>query len=172
MTIYKEEVVLQTQDRVSYVDITDKIKKIVERSGIKNGVVMLVTPHTTCSIIFEEYTHDVDENGYDFLQVDLNNILEQIIPRHLSELSYKYPGPEHYKTVKSWPNVSEYLPDNDPSSLWNGDAHIKATLLGSSQMIDVLNGKLNVGKTGYYYFVDFDQTRGRTRKCLVTIIGE
>ena len=35
-----------------------------------------------------------------------------------------------------------------------------------------LRGKLGAGTTGYVYFVDFDRTRERTRKCRITVIGE
>jgi hypothetical protein len=34
------------------------------------------------------------------------------------------------------------------------------------------NGNLSVGITGYIYFVDFDCTRFRTRKCKVVVLGE
>jgi len=65
-----------------------------------------------------------------------------------------------------------YLPNGDRTALWNGDAHLKATILGSSQIFDVDNGNLGVGTTGYVYFVDFDRTRSRMRKCKIIIIGE
>lgn len=35
----------------------------------------------TCSVLFEEFVHDKDFNGDEFLQVDLNNILDKIVPR-------------------------------------------------------------------------------------------
>ena len=54
----------------------------------------------------------------------------------------------------------------------NGDAHLKATILGSSETLAVVDGKLAIGKTGYVYFADFDKTRERTRKYRVVIIGE
>ena len=78
----------------------------------------------------------------------------------------------HYKDVESWPNAEEYLPNGDKSALWNGDAHLKATLLGNSSIFEVENGELSVSKTGYLYFVDFDRTRERTRKVTILIIGD
>jgi len=54
----------------------------------------------------------------------------------------------------------------------NGDAHLKATLIGSSESFEVDKGNLGVGETGYIYFADFDRTRERTRKCKIVIIGE
>ena len=115
---------------------------------------------------------DIKEEDFSiFLQNDLNTVLEKIIPNHTSATTYSYPGPEHYKDVESWPNVEEYLPNGDRSALWNGDAHLKATILGNSVTLDVEKNKLAVGKTGYVYFVDFDRTRERTRKFSVIVIG-
>ncbi|MEG2898463.1 MAG: YjbQ family protein, partial [Eubacterium sp.] len=47
-----------------------------------------------------------------------------------------------------------------------------STILGSSETFDVDQGQLGVGKTGYVYFVDFDRTRARTRKCKIIVIGD
>ena len=74
--------------------------------------------------------------------------------------------------MEAWPNAAEYLLDGDRKALWNCDAHLKATMLGSSQVFDVEDGKLGVGSTGYVYFVDFDRTRARTRKCKIIVMGE
>lgn len=109
---------------------------------------------------------------YKKLKRELNTILEKIIPPHLSADSYHYPGEKHYQEVESRPNPEEWLPNGDRSALWNGDAHLKATILGSSETLAVVDGKLAIGKTGYVYFADFDKTRERTRKYRVVIIGE
>ena len=74
--------------------------------------------------------------------------------------------------MRSWPNAAAYLPNDDISDLYNGDAHLKATVIGSSQTFEVTDGKLGVGTTGYVYFVDFDRTHPRERKCSVVVIGE
>ena len=173
MTVYTKEFVIETYvDEVTYGDITQQVKEAVEQSGIQVGMCLVVTAHTTCAVFFEEYTHDVDENGTELLQLDLNDGLEKIFPLHLSAASYRYPGEEHYREVESWPDHEQWLPNGDRSLLWNGDAHLKATLLGASETFAVVGGQLAVGKTGYVYFVDFDRTRERTRKYRVVIMGE
>ncbi len=168
----KEYVVTSCKNEVSYRNITDSIKEAIKESGIEKGICTVVTAHTTCSVFFEEYTHDVTENGTEFLQCDLNRILEKIVPVHDSAERYLYPGEAHYKEVESWPDVEKWLPGGDRSLLWNGDAHIKATMIGCSETFAVENYQLAVGKTGYVYFVDFDCTRERQRKYKVVIIGE
>jgi len=171
--VYKQQITVQSHGNTpSYINITEEVKKAIQQSNIQNGICTVISPHTTCSVFFEEFVHDYNEAGDEFLQQDLNNVLTKIIPDQVSADIYTYPGEEHYKAVESWPNAAEYLPDGDRKALWNCDAHLKATLIGSSQTFDVDNGKLGVGTTGYVYFVDFDRTRSRTRKCKIIVIGE
>lgn len=173
MAVFKETIQVQSHGETpTYVNITPQVKEAIKKSGIQNGICTVISPHTTCSVFFEEFVHDFTENGEEFLQVDLNKILSSLIPDQNKEGVYLYPGEEHYKAVASWPNAEEYLPGGDRTALWNGDAHLKATLLGSSQTFDVDGGKLGVGTTGYIYFADFDRTRPRVRKCKIIIIGE
>lgn len=173
MAVYKETILVESHGTTpTYVNITPMVKAAIEKSGIQNGICSVISPHTTCSVFFEEFVHDFTENGEEFLQVDLNRVLSSLIPDQTSEDIFLYPGEEHYKAVASWPDAEAYLPGGDRTALWNGDAHLKATLLGSSQVFDVDNGKLGVGTTGYIYFADFDRTRARTRKCKIIIIGE
>ena len=173
MAVYKETIQVQSHGTTpTYVNVTPQVRAAIEKSGIKNGICTVISPHTTCSVFFEEFVHDFTEEGEEFLQVDLNKALSKIFPDQTSEGIYLYPGEEHYKAVASWPNAEEYLPGGDRTALWNGDAHLQAPLLGSSQTFDVDNGKLGVGTTGYIYFADFDRTRPRPRKCKIIVIGE
>lgn len=169
--MFKKEFSVKSHGKTpTYINITDMVNEAIKESQINDGLVIVLTKHTTCSVFYEEFTHDFDERGNEFLQNDLDTVLEKIIPNHNSATTYSYPGPEHYKDVESWPNSEEYLPNGDRSALWNGDAHLKATILGNSVTLDVENNKLAVGKTGYVYFVDFDRTRERTRKFSVIVI--
>ena len=173
MTVYKETINLQsTGGEPTFINITTQVRAAIENSGVKNGICTVISPHTTCAVFFEEFAHDIEANGMESLQLDLNNALKKIIPDHLTKEQYNYPGEEHYKAVESWADAEAYLPGGDRTALFNGDAHLKASILGSSETFEVDNGKLGVGTTGYIYFVDFDRTRPRPRKCKVVIIGE
>lgn len=173
MTVYKETIKVQsTGGQPTYINISDQVRQTIENSGVQNGICAVISPHTTCSVFYEEYAHDMTEDGIESLQADLNNVLEKIIPYHTSADTYIYPGEEHYQAVASWPNAKDYLPNNSPSDLWNGDAHLKATLIGSSQVFDVDEGQLGVGSTGHIYFADFDCARPRERKCVIKVMGD
>ncbi|WP_340852982.1 YjbQ family protein [Ligilactobacillus salivarius] len=172
MKIYQEELTIDTDARITYKNITEDVKKIVAESKIENGLCLIQTPHTTCSVIFEEYVHDTDFNGDEFLQVDLNNILDKIVPRELSEnTNYRYPGPKHIQFLADLAKENPNYP-NDPATILNGDAHIRGSLFGGNQTFGVKERNLLVGSVGYVYFVDWDQNRERTRKCHVLVMGE
>lgn len=173
MVVYKEEISIKSHGNTpTYVNITSEIKKAIENSKVKSGMCTVISLHTTCAVFFEEFVHDYNEAGDEFLQEDLNNVLTRIIPDQTGTCMYNYPGEKHYEAVESWPNAEEYLPGGDRTALWNCDAHLKATVIGSSQTFDVEGGKLGVGATGYIYFVDFDRTRARTRIYKIIIMGE
>lgn len=156
----------------SYTNITPLVQQFLLDNQIDSGICFVVSPHTTCAVFFEEFVHDVDDDNVEFLQLDLNQILNNIVPKQMGFDQYHYPGPLHYQAVESWPNASEYLPGGDRRALLNADAHLKSTILGSSQVFTIKNGKIDVGSTGYIYFVDFDTTRLRERKCHLAVIGE
>ncbi len=181
MAIYKETINLKSHGITpTFLDITPQVKEAIANSGIQDGIVIALTAHTTCSVFFEEFVHDyVGGDGIDkdteFLQIDLNKCLQKIVPDQMEMPpagGYMYPGEAHFVDVESWPNAAEYLPDGDRHALLNADAHIKATMLGNSATLEVIDGKLGVGSTGYIYFVDFDRTRERPRKARVIVMGE
>lgn len=173
MAIYKNKFTVNTESKkATYINITNNVKDSVKNSGIKEGICVVTTRHTTCAIFFEEYVHDINEEGDEFLQEDLNNVLRKIIPDHRDETAYKYPGEKHYQAVENWENADDYLPNGDRSALWNADAHLKSTIIGASETLEVTGGKLRIGGTGYIYLVDFDQTRERQREVTTIIMGE
>lgn len=164
--------------RVTYLNITDEIKRVIEESGIKNGHVIVQSPHTTCSVVFEEFVHDKDITGTEFLQTDLNNILDRIVPRELTNnFNYKYPGPEHMAFVKEYTekDVDKANPlsvEEAFETLLNGDAHIRGSLFGCSETFILCEGTMAIGLVGSIYFIDWDQNRARNRKCYVQVVGE
>ena len=113
MKIYKEQINLKSHGGTpTFINITPEVKQAIANSGIQSGIVTIISPHTTCSVFFEEFVHDLTEDGTEFLQIDLNAALCKIIPDQ-TEIPpagpYMYPGPEHYADVASWPDAEAYL---------------------------------------------------------------
>lgn len=172
MSYYHETLILESNGkRVTYHNITEQVKRVVKESDVKNGSIVVQSPHTTCSVIFEEFMHDLDFNGDEFLQVDLNRILDKIVPRELTEnTDYRYPGPKHLEFLISLGDDPNY--GGGPETILNGDAHIRASFFGASETFIIRDGELLTGSVGSVYFIDFDQNRVRNRKCHLFISGE
>ena len=171
MAVYQEEIeVVSNGNRVSYHEVTKEVREAVVKSKIQNGIVVITTPHTTCSVIYEEYSHDRDFCGDEYLQVDLNETLGKILPRCVTEGQYHHPGPEHVAFGEQDCDAA-LVPDR--RSLLNTEAHLKGSLLGESVTCAVKDGIIQINQvTGYFYFVDWDQNRPRTRKCNIVVMGE
>jgi len=58
-----------------FVDMTDDLRDMVERSGVANGMALVYSPHTTCAVVINER-----ESG--FIQ-DFNEFLERTAPSHV-----------------------------------------------------------------------------------------
>ena len=143
--------------------ITDEVNEIVKRSGVKDGICVVYSHHTTCSVMTQECSFDIAYNGLEFLQQDLVDILERLVPTCLKEGQYMHPGPE----------ITEYANSIGESKLecLNTDAHLRSVIFGRSESIVIIDGKLDMGQFGHIYFVDFDKTRIRDREVQVQIMG-
>ena len=76
-------------------DVTKQVKEIVAKSGVKNGNCVVYSQHTTCSVMMQECSHDKTYFGLEYLQQDLCNIMEKLIPTCRAQGQYMHPGKEH-----------------------------------------------------------------------------
>ena len=73
-SLMREIIHLQTSRREILVDITDQVKAVVERSGIRNGLVSVYAQGATAAIM-------IQENWDDSVQSDVVNLLRKMIPK-------------------------------------------------------------------------------------------
>ena len=79
--VFKKSLKLESNHRaVTFHDVTDKVKQIVKESNIKNGIAVVYSHHTTCSVITQECAFDMSMTGLETLQQDLVNVFEKWIP--------------------------------------------------------------------------------------------
>ena len=146
-------------------NVTEQIKAALAESGIKNGQITVYSHHTTCSVMIQERSHDKTYFGLEYLQQDLCNILEKLIPTCRVEGQYMHPGPEHIEFGNS-------VGEPGPWTSLNTDGHLRSCLFGRSETIVIEDGKLDLGEFGYVYFIDWDQVRARERVLKLSFIGE
>ena len=163
--IYKQSFKLESRHRaVSFHDVTDKVKEIFAASGMKDGIVVVYSHHTTCSVITQECAFDMSMTGLETLQQDLVNAFEECMPTCRYEGQYLHPGP------KALVFAEEHGEDN--FGCHNTDAHLRSSVIGRNVTIVAVDGEMDLGEFGRIHFIDWDQTRGRTRTVQVMIIGE
>ena len=164
MTVFHELFKIQSDRRPTFHDVTEEVKNILMRSKINNGILVVFSQHTTCSVMIQEAADDVNYWGTELLMQDLVNVLEKLIPTCRTETQYLHPGPLHIKAAEGR--------DELPQWSLNTDAHLRSVMMGRSVTIPVVEGDLILGEFGRIYFADFDQVRARERNVRVQIIGE
>lgn len=163
--IYKDTIIVQSDDKAyTFHNVTKQVKKAVEKSGVKDGVAVVYSHHTTCSVITQECAFDTSVTGLETLQQDLIDIFEKIVPTCRHEGVYLHPGPKALKFAEEH--------GEDARGCHNTDAHLRSSIIGRSESIVIEDGQLDLGEFGYIYFIDFDTTRARERKVKIVIIGE
>ena len=163
--VYQEKFKVESRHRaVSFHDVTETVKEIVGRSGIKSGIAVIYSHHTTCSVITQECAFDNSMTGLETLQQDLVNVFESWIPTCRYERQYLHPGPKALAFAES---VGE-----DNFGCHNTDAHLRSSIIGRNVTVVMEDGSLDLGEFGRIHFIDWDQTRGRTRTVQVMVIGE
>ena len=145
MKVANVEIELNTNGEFDPVDITEQVCGAVTNSGVKNGVVIIASQHTTAAVVINEF-----ESG--FFQ-DLKIALQKLAPK---ELHY-YHNDMHVRNA----------PPGEPK---NGHSHILASLIGSSQTVPVVDGQLKLGTWQSIFLVELDFAR--YRRVIVTVIGE
>ena len=126
-----------TTKREELVDITDSVCALIDKSGIKNGLVSLYAKGATAAMM-------IQENWDDSVQSDVIFFLRQIIPSGVWEHDVQ---------------------DG------NGDAHLKSGLIGPSETIPIMKGKLGLSTWQNIFFCEFDGPRSN-RSIICTIIED
>ena len=163
--VYREAVQVQSNDKIqTFHNVTAQAREIVARSGIKNGIVSVYSHHTTCAVITQEAAFDMSMTGLETLQQDLVNCFEEWIPTQRTEGMYLHPGQEALDFAE------EHGEDN--FGCHNTDAHLRSSIIGRNVTVVIDDGTADLGEFGRIHFIDWDQTRARTRTVDVMIIGE
>ena len=165
MSFYHDTFTIQSDRRVTFDDVTDSAIKSVLDSGIANGLLTVFSQHTTCSVLIQEQSDDVNFWGTQLVLQDMVNGLQKLFPTCDTEGQYLHPGPKHIE-------IAGRERDEEASWSLNTDAHLRSVILGRSVTIPIIDGEVQLGEFGRIYFADFDQVRARKRTVRVTIVGD
>ncbi len=163
--VVQKEIELQSRGWIpTFHDVTKEVNAIVEASGVKNGTVCVASHHTTCSVMIQECSHDIDSFDLEYLQHDLLDIMRRMIPDFAEEHQYRHPGPIHAQ-------YGRYVNEPGDFTSMNTDGHLRSVFFGRSESITIKDSKLDIGEFAHIYLIDWDHVRARRRQLNVTVMG-
>lgn len=163
--IFKNKIQVESDHKeVTFHNVTAAVKETVKNSGIKDGIVVVYSHHTTCSVITQECAFDMSMTGRETLQQDLVDSMEKICPSFTREGIYLHPGPKALKFAEEH--------GEDARGCHNTEAHLISSIIGRSVTAVIDDGVIDLGEFGFIYFIDWDKTRGRKRTVQIMVIGE
>jgi secondary thiamine-phosphate synthase enzyme len=119
---------LATAHAKECIDLTDRVRSVVERSGVEAGLCHVLVLHSTAAVVVNELD---DPN----IGRDLLTALDRAVPDHAG-----------------W--LHDRIDDN-------AHAHIKAAVLGPSELVPVRDGTLLLGTWQRILLVELDGPRQR-----------
>jgi secondary thiamine-phosphate synthase enzyme len=141
VTVHGETLVIQTDQRIELVDLTNRVMEFVRRFNISEGLVSLWSMHTTCALFINEFQTA--------LLSDIKRFLEQMVAR---DADYLHNDPKHSDCDRM-----------------NADSHLRALLLGHSLTLQVSGGEVVLGQWQRILMAELDGPRARSLR--VQIFG-
>lgn len=143
LVVHGENLVIDTDDRIELVDLTDKVMEFVRQFRIREGMITLWSLHTTCSLFINEFQKA--------LLGDIRRFLEEMVAR---DRYYQHNDP-----------------DQSDCDRLNADSHLRAMLLGHSLTLQISGGEVVLGQWQRILMAELDGPRARTLRAQVWGIG-
>jgi secondary thiamine-phosphate synthase enzyme len=134
LTIHGEVIVVETDQRVELVDLTNRVMDFVRHFNIREGLVCLWSMHTTCALFINEFQTA--------LLTDIKRFLEQMVARDAEWLHNN--------------------PDHSDCDRMNADSHLRALLLGHNLTLQVSGGEVVLGQWQRILMAELDGPRARS----------
>jgi len=136
---------VRTERGPQFVDITDDVEDAARECGLHTGFAVVFSKHTTAAIRINE--------AEPHLIADMEQMLEKVVPE-----GHEY---AHNKYAHAFSTNGERP---------NGHSHCQQLLLGASESVPIVNGRLTFGPWQRLFLVELDH--GRDREVVVHLIGE
>ena len=134
LTIHGETFLIETDQRVELVDLTNRIMDFARKFNVREGLVSLWSMHTTCAVFINEFQTA--------LLTDIKAFLEKMVARD-----------------EEWLHNN---PDHSDCDRMNADAHLRALLLGHSLTLQISGGEVVLGQWQRILMAELDGPRART----------
>jgi secondary thiamine-phosphate synthase enzyme len=139
VTIHGETFVIDTDQRIELVDLTNRIMEFVRRFNVREGMLSIWSMHTTCTLLINEFQGA--------LLSDIKRFLEQMVAR---DAEYLHNDPNHSDCDRQ-----------------NADSHLRAMLLGHSLTLQISGGEVVLGQWQRILMAELDGPRARSLRVQV-----
>lgn len=143
MTIKSYEHQVMSRQEFDMIKITRQIFEDVADSGVQNGVVFVISLHTTTGIMINESLPCVEK--------DIEIAMERLVP-------------------SDYPYVHTHMLPSYGTCSGNAPGHLKSMISGNHCVLPIAGGKVACGHAQDVYFVEFDGLKAR--KYTVQVMGE
>jgi thiamine phosphate synthase YjbQ (UPF0047 family) len=147
ITDYKE-LKVPTLKGIHLTDISKDIQDVITETGLKDGIISVISRHTTTSITINE----MEGRLVDDIRQYLLKLAPPDYPYLHNDLHLRDGPPD-------WPGGNEAWRAQEPI---NAHSHLLNLVLGSSESIPVKDGKLMIGTWQSVIMVELDGPRTRT----------
>jgi len=135
---------IDTGQPTEFIDLTDRIEALVAESGARTGLINIQSLHTTTAIVVNEHEP--------LLLTDLAALLESLAPQ---------------AAIYRHDNVSLRASNCVLGERPNGHSHCRAVLLPPSVCLNIVDGRLQLGRWQRVFLVELDGPRSREVSMLV-----
>ena len=135
---------LTTTRPTEFIDITDRLERLVAAADVAVGILNVQTLHTTTAIVVNEHEP--------LLLGDFERLLERLAP---DDRRYQHDDP-----LARVVNITT-------AERANGHAHCRALHLPTAVSLNVIHGRLVLGHWQRVFFVELDGPRSREISALV-----
>ena len=134
LTIHGETIVIDTDQRIELVDLTNRVMEFARKFGIREGLISLWSMHTTCALFINEFQTA--------LLSDMKRFLEEMVAR---DAEWMHNDPDHSDCDRA-----------------NADSHLRALLLGHNLTLQVSGGEVVLGQWQRILMAELDGPRARS----------
>ena len=131
----------------AFFDITDEVDDYVSGSETRNGFVLVFSKHTTAAITIQE--------NEPLLITDMCSTLERFAPRN-----------SHYRH-NDFDVRTVHMHENECP---NGHSHCQHLILGTSEIVPLIDGQLTLGEFQRIFVVELDPEK-ISRQVLIQVMG-
>jgi len=146
MKVYKKTIKIKSESQIEFIDITSEVEEAVQSSGVREGQVLVFSPHTSAGII-------VNHNEPMLIQ-DFMRLLYRLVP-----VSDRY---SH--------DLFELNRAKASDGRSNGHSHCKVMLLGVSETLPIEKGHILLSEKQAIFLAEMDGARGRD--VVVQVMGQ